>query len=122
MRDIDDAFENVRSPQDDNDMRFATLERDSQNTAVLLRDMARRIERLELGHKEVSESQRVIIRSLQENTDVTTQVRDILDTGKALFTAARFLGRVIKFFAPIAGFFLTVYGFVYASMHGGKIP
>lgn len=56
--------------------------------------------------------------SMTANTDVTIEVRNMLDTGKALFKLARWAGNVIRWCGYIAAAATTVYGAYVLLRHG----
>ena len=60
--------------------------------------------------------------SMEKNTAITTEVRDMLDTGKALFRLAGWVGNAVRWAGYLAGACLAVWGFWILVKHGGRPP
>ena len=56
-------------------------------------------------------------RQMQANTDVTQGIKDIVDTGKALFRLGGWIGAFVRWCAPVAAAAVAVWAF----MSGKKI-
>lgn len=59
---------------------------------------------------------------LDANTSTTTEVRDLLDSGKALFRFASGFGRFARWVGGLAGAAAAVWALIYTATHGGKPP
>jgi hypothetical protein len=99
-----------------------TLGADDKGLQYLALCIERIDERLDKGSARMDDMQR----ELSANTTVTTEVRDLLELGRAGFKVFGFLGKagmaLARFFAflgPAAGFLYLVY---YAMTHGGQLP
>lgn len=75
-------------------------------------------ERLDKGTERMDTLQK----SLDGNTEVTTQVRDILDGVKMGFKVLNWVGIVAKPVLKIAGLLLGLYAWWYAATHNGASP
>ena len=59
---------------------------------------------------------------IAENTEITREVRDIVQTGRALFRFGEGFGRFVGWAARVAGAGAAIWAIVYAATHGGKPP
>lgn len=59
---------------------------------------------------------------LDANTSTTTEVRDLLDSGRALFRFASGFGRLARWVGGLAGAAAAVWALIYTATHGGKPP
>jgi hypothetical protein len=99
-----------------------TLGADADALEYLANCISRIDERLDKGSDRMDEMQR----ELSANTTVTTEVRDLLEMGRAGIKVLAFIGKagmaLARFFAflgPAAGFLYLAY---YALTHGGQLP
>lgn len=64
----------------------------------------------------------LLAEELAKNTEVTTEVRDLVAAFKGGFKMAGWFGTGIKWVAGIAAAFVSIYTAFYAVTHGGKLP
>lgn len=64
----------------------------------------------------------LLAQELAKNTEVTTEVRDLVTAFKGGFKIAGWFGTGLKWIAGIAAAFLSIYTAFYAVTHGGKLP
>lgn len=57
-------------------------------------------------------------RQMQANTEVTQSIKDIVDTGKALFKLGGWVGSFVRWFMPVAAFAVAAW----AIFFGKKLP
>jgi hypothetical protein len=69
-----------------------------------------------------SERMASIEADLRANTEVTREVRDLMEMGRVLFRLADLMGRGAKWLGGIATAILAVWGAFYTATHGGKPP
>lgn len=60
--------------------------------------------------------------NIAENTEITREVRDVVNTGRALFRFAEGFGRFLGWTARVAGAGAALWAVFYAATHGGKPP
>lgn len=56
------------------------------------------------------------------NAETTQEIREILETGKALFRFASGFGRVIRWLSGVISAGGVLWAVIYAASHGGKPP
>lgn len=69
-----------------------------------------------------SERMASIEADLRANTEVTREVRDLMEMGRALFRLADLMGRGAKWLGGIAAAIVAIWGAIYTATHGGKPP
>ena len=69
-----------------------------------------------------SERMDLLDASMKRNTDLTQEIRDILDAARVGFKVLGGLGTLVKWAGPVLGGALAIYTFVYAILHDGAIP
>lgn len=86
-------------------------------------------ERLDRGAARFDELQRAVAelqRAMRENTEITTEVRDLLQLGRAGLRLLGIVGQVIRWIAMVAGGAVAIWGACYAVLyavtHGGHLP
>lgn len=52
--------------------------------------------------RSTADNQAAVLRALAENTEVTKGIKEVVDTGKALFRLGGWIGSFIKWLGPIA--------------------
>lgn len=63
-----------------------------------------------------------IERTLNENTDATLEVRDLINTVKGGFKVLGWLGGGAKWIGSLATAGAAIYGFIWAITHPGQLP
>lgn len=95
---------------------------DSEQLATI----ARRVGDVEARLDDGSQRMQRIEDKLDANTSTTTEVRDLLDSGRALFRFASGFasgfGRLARWVGGIAGAAAAVWALIYTATHGGKPP
>jgi hypothetical protein len=93
------------------------------NDAKVLKDeltkLSQRVDALESGYE--SDMNKLEIK-MDENTEITNRVRDILETADGFFKFTRAFGRLIRWLAKYSLWFMTIWGAIWATMHGGEPP
>jgi hypothetical protein len=99
---------------------------DHMESAPVERDRIKAIEaRLEEGREIMmghDEQLKLIRQELQENTDVTTDIRDLMSAGKTGLKVLGWIGVAAKWVASIALAITAVWGVIYTITHGGTPP
>lgn len=99
-----------------------TMPAQLEDIRVRLQRGADRMDRLERGYRELKGGQATIsgqlfenTRLTKENTEITTQVRDLMTTGRMGTKLIKWAGGM-----AIAG--AAIWSAVYAALHNGKLP
>lgn len=120
------GHERLNGPDDD----YTGLERRGQagpvrpvregdlDVAAMLGRFAAIETRLDRG----SERMACIEADLRANTEVTREVRDLMEMGRALFRLADLMGRGAKWLSGIAAAVVAIWGAIYTATHGVKPP
>lgn len=110
------------SPDTTRDAHIRVLLAHSRHLAMQIHDLVEgqkaTDERLDRGTHRMDELQK----SLDGNTEVTTQVRDILTGVKMGFKVLNFIGAAAKPLFKIVAFCVAAYSTWYAATHNGKGP
>ncbi len=110
------------SPDTTRDAHIRVLLAHSHHLAMQIHDLVEgqkaTDERLDRGTERMDALQK----SLDDNTSVTTEVRDILNGVKLGFKVLNWVGAVAKPLLKIAGLLLGLYAWWYAATHNGASP
>lgn len=93
--------------------------------AELLRRFAAIEARLERGDKRMGAIEtdlRANTAATQAQTETLTEVRKLLETGRAAFRLADWFGKGVRWLGGIAAAVAAIWAAIYALTHGGKPP
>jgi hypothetical protein len=92
---------------------------------VTYRDLALIHDRLEKGDQRmgrIEQSQALAKQAIDDNTEITSEIRDLITSVKTGFKVLGGLGIAAKWVAAIAGAASAVWALIYAATHGGQLP
>jgi hypothetical protein len=82
----------------------------------------RRFSEIDAQFAKGAERMAAIERELQNNTQVTREVRELMELGRNGFKVLGWFGVAAKWVGSLAAAVAAVWALVYAAMHGGKPP
>ena len=96
------------------EQELATVPGQLEEIKVYLKPFDKRLQFLENGHREIKESQIIMLAALKKNTEVTEDIRDIV-------TAGRVGTKIIKWFGGMAAAIGATWA-AWATIFGAKPP